>query len=82
MLDLRLILHLERHEIPFCLIGGLALAAWGVARYTAGADLITLDSRILDKAFWAGWDGDAPRITRGEPDDPLGGVVRFPGPPR
>lgn len=82
MLDARLTSHLERHGISFCLIGGLALAAWGVARYTADADLLTMDARILDLDLWSGWEADPPRITRGDADDPLGGVVRFPGPPR
>jgi len=82
MLDCRLIAHLEGHKIPYCLIGGLALAAWGVARYTADADLLALDPRILAPTLWSDWEGDAPRITKGDFDDPLGGVVRFPGPPR
>jgi len=82
MLDARLTAHLERHGIPFCLIGGLALAAWGVARYTADADLLTMDVRILELDLWSEWVAGAPRITRGDADDPLGGVVRFPGPPR
>lgn len=82
MLDARLVSHLEKHGIHFCLIGGLALAAWGVARYTADADLLTLDARVLDPSLWSSWAGPAPRITKGDLDDPLGGVVRFAGPPR
>lgn len=82
MLDRRLTDHLARHEVPFCLIGGLALAAWGVARYTADADLLTMDPRVLEPAFWSGLSLIPPHITRGDADDPLGGVVRFPGPPR
>jgi hypothetical protein len=82
MIDPRLVSHLERHEVPFCLIGGLALAAWGVARYTADADLLTMDPRILVSAFWSEWEGAPPRITKGDAEDPLGGVVRFQGPPR
>jgi hypothetical protein len=56
MLDSRLLSHLERHQIPFCLIGSLALTAWGVPRYTADADLLTLDRRVLELAFWNGCD--------------------------
>jgi len=82
MLDPRLVSHLERHRIPHCLIGGLALAAWGVARYTADADLLSMDSRILDNSLWLEWGPEPPRITKGDSDDPLGGVVRFSGPPR
>ncbi|MDP1832842.1 MAG: hypothetical protein Q8K67_12345 [Geothrix sp.] len=82
MLDPRLTSHLDRHGIPYCLIGGLALAAWGVARYTADADLLSLDARILDNTLWSAWGTEPPKITKGDIDDPLGGVVRFPGPPR
>ena len=71
MLDSRLISYLERQQIPFCLIGGLALAAWGVARYTADADLLTLDSRILDTALWSDWGTISPRITKGDAADIL-----------
>jgi hypothetical protein len=53
LLDARLIAHLEQHEIPHSLIGGLALAAWRVARYTADADLLTLDGRVLQPALWS-----------------------------
>jgi hypothetical protein len=82
MLDTRLTSLLDHKDIHYCLIGGLAMAAWGVARYTADADLLTLDPRILNTAFWSEWEGGAPRITKGDFEDPLGGVVRFPGPPR
>lgn len=82
MLDTRLTSLLDRKDIPYCLIGGLAMAAWGVARYTADADLLTLDPRVLSPAFWSEWEGAAPRITKGDVEDPLGGVVRFSGPPR
>lgn len=81
MLDSRLTAYLERQNVPFCLIGGLALAAWGVARYTADADLLAMDPRILDPTFWSNWEGTPPHITKGDAEDPLGGVVRFPGPP-
>ena len=42
MFDPRLIAHLQDRNIAFCLIGGVALSAWGVARYTPDA-----------RAFWA-----------------------------
>lgn len=82
MIDLRIISHLTRQNVGHCLIGGLALAAWGVARYTADADLLTLDPRVLDPSLWSDWGTSGPRITRGDSEDPLGGVVRFAGPPR
>ncbi len=82
MIDLRILSHLKRQNIEHCLMGGLALAAWGVARYTADVDLLTLDPRVLDASLWGDWGGSGPRITIGDSEDPLGGVVRFPGPPR
>jgi len=82
MIDLRLISHLKHQNVGHCLIGGLALAAWGVARYTADADLLTLDPRVLDPSLWSSWGASGPRITQGDSEDPLGGVVRFAGPPR
>ena len=81
MLDPRLVAFLDQRRVGFCLIGGLALSAWGVARYTADADLLTLDPGVLEASFWAAWTGDSPRIVPGEAEDPLGGVLRFPGPP-
>lgn len=82
MLDRALVAFLEHRRISHCLIGGLALAAWGVARYTADADLLVMDPSVLESACWSDWGGTSPRITRGDAEDPLGGVVRFPGPPR
>jgi len=82
MIDLRIISHLKHQNVGYCLIGGLALAAWGVVRYTADADLLTLDSRVLDPSLWFDWGTSGPRITRGDSEDPLGGVVRFAGPPK
>ena len=82
MIDPKLVSHLQFQKVEHCLIGGLALAAWGVVRYTAGADLLTLDPRVLDPSLWSDWGTRGPRITRGDSEDPLGGVVRFAGPPR
>ncbi len=41
-----------------------------------------LDPRVLHADLWTEWGAGAPRITKGDCDDPLGGVVRFPGSPR
>jgi hypothetical protein len=54
VLDRRLLDLLEHHGVPFCVIGGVALAVHGHARYTADVDLLTMDRRVLDPAFWAG----------------------------
>lgn len=80
MLDGPLLAHLERAKLRFCVIGGIALAAHGHARYTADVDLLTMDRRVLDDAFWKG-AGRAVEIRVGDPDDPLGGVARWPSVP-
>lgn len=69
--------HLDREGIAFCLIGGLALAAWGVGRFTADVDLLSVDPRVLDHTCWVrgGFPGATIRI--GDHEDPLGGVVRL-----
>jgi hypothetical protein len=69
--------HLKSQQVRFALIGGVALAVWGVARYTADVDLLTLDTRVLAPSFWKDLELPKPRIRIGEIDDPLGGVVRF-----
>lgn len=38
--------------VAHALIGAAALAAAGVARSTLDLDLLTLDARVLDPAFW------------------------------
>lgn len=77
MIHAGLCAHLSRRGIPFALIGAVALAAHGVARYTADVDLLTLDDSVLRPAFWEGFDGPAPELRRGDADDPLAGVARF-----
>lgn len=80
MLDGSLLAHLERAGIRYCVIGGIALAAHGHARYTADVDLLTMDRRVLDQAFWRD-AGRAVEVRIGDADDPLGGVVRWPSVP-
>ena len=64
---------------PVALIGGLALAAHGVLRATRDADLLGTDPGFLRKESWAafGAKGIAVSIQRGDPEDPLLGVVRL-----
>jgi len=69
--------HLQRRDVPFALIGAVALAVHGVARFTADVDLLTADRRVLDSGFWQGFEGPAPTLRTGDDDDPLAGVVRF-----
>jgi hypothetical protein len=80
VLDRLLLAHLQRRRIPFCVIGGIALAAHGYARYTADVDLLTMDPRVLDPSMWID-AGRAVEIREGDVDDPLGGIVRWPGMP-
>jgi hypothetical protein len=70
---------LRQARIPHALIGASALAAHGVARSSTDQDLLALDPRCLDAAFWADLRADEVRveIRRGDADDPLAGVVRF-----
>lgn len=79
MIDRELVRHLSSHHVRFCVIGGVALAVHGVARYTADVDLVTMDRVVLDAGFWHGTP--AGEIRRGDADDPIGGLVRWPGPP-
>jgi hypothetical protein len=76
VLDRALLTHLEGSDIRFCVIGGIALAVHGHARYTADVDLLTMDRRVLDAAFWKS-TGHAVEIRVGDADDPLGGMVRW-----
>jgi hypothetical protein len=78
LVDPALASFLDTQDLDYCLIGGIALAAWGHARFTADVDLLTLDERILRREFWLDADLPPPQIRIGELDDPLGGVVRIP----
>jgi predicted nucleotidyltransferase len=64
--------------VPFALIGAAALAAHGVARASLDLDLLVVDQRVLDLRFWRELSNRAVAVDvrRGDPDDPLAGVVR------
>ena len=79
MIDRRLVDHLAAHRVRFCVIGGVALAVHGVARYTVDVDLLTMDRAVLRPGFWQGQP--VGEIRRGAPDDPIAGLVRWPWPP-
>lgn len=73
--------HLAQEGVPFALIGAHACAVWGYARYTADIDILTLQSRVLEKSFWpAALLTNLRSLRRGDDEDPLGGVVRFGSP--
>jgi hypothetical protein len=73
----RILADLAAKGIPAAVIGALALAAHGVVRASEDLDLLVLDRSVLDRGFWESWGGSATiEIRRGDPDDPLAGVVR------
>lgn len=55
------------------------MAARGYPRFTVDIDLLTTDVRALEAATWHSLIDEGAKIDRrrGEPDDPLGGVVRI-----
>ena len=61
------------------LIGGMALGAWGVGRSTADADLLLWDRDVFNEDRWrvAREAGVTVDVRRGDPFDPLVGVVRL-----
>ena len=65
--------------MPHCLIGAAALAAHGVSRSTRDLDLLVVGPAALEDATWATLEaaGVSVDVRRGEPDDPLAGVVRL-----
>jgi hypothetical protein len=75
VVDASVVALLDRLGVRFSLIGGVALGAHGFARYTADVDLLTMDGRVLAEEFWTG--STLPEIHRGDPDDPLAGLVRW-----
>lgn len=65
--------------IPYALIGASALTIHGVNRSTLDVDLFAVDPACLDRQTWdlLAAEGIGVDVRRGEPDDPLAGVVRF-----
>jgi hypothetical protein len=70
---------LDGAGIVHALIGAAALAAAGVARSTFDLDFLTTDTRALDERLWVPLRQDEIDIAvrRGDPDDPLAGIVRM-----
>lgn len=68
----------DRH-VPHALIGGHALAARGVPRFTLDIDILTTKKEVLREDFWTALRQDSSEIAirRGDSDDPLRGVVRI-----
>jgi hypothetical protein len=76
---------LTARGIPHALVGGMALAAHGLARATLDADVLAVAPDALDRDLWdqIGHAGADLEIRYGEPDDPFRAVVRVsePGSP-
>jgi hypothetical protein len=73
---------LETGGIPFALIGAAALALRGVSRSTADVDLLTVDTRCLERVFWGdlATEDQVIRLLKGDFEDPLAGSVRIAAP--
>jgi hypothetical protein len=70
--------YLNARGIAHVLIGAAALAIHGVSRSTFDHDLLLVDDRVLDTAFWVNFETAASvECRRGDDEDPLAGVVRI-----
>lgn len=67
---------LEERNVGCAVIGAVAAAVHGYSRATLDVDFLVLDPCVLDPQFWNGFE-PAPDIRRGDPFDPLLGVVRW-----
>ena len=73
----RILANLAAKGLPAAIIGALALAPHGVVRASEDFDLLVLDRSVLSRGFWEDWEASSEiEIRRGDPDDPLAGVVR------
>jgi len=70
---------LDKLEIPYALIGGLAVAARGAVRATQDVDLIVAlpvqEAPSLERSLRG--NGFQATFYRGTADDPIAGVIRF-----
>ncbi len=70
---------LQRMGIAHALIGAVALTMHGVNRATHDVDLLVVDLSCLRLDFWTDLEdrGSSVEVRKGDPMDPLAGVVRF-----
>lgn len=75
----RVVSKLEQLGVPCALIGGVALAFHGIDRATEDIDLLATEPSILNASLWEDLrsEGIRVRVTKGDTDDPLRGVVRI-----
>lgn len=69
--------HLERNDVRAVLMGAAAMPVYGVARATHDSDVITVDRKVLSRDFWTALENADVDVRRGDPFDPLAGVVRL-----
>lgn len=75
LIDPALLRHLDGRGLDYCLVGSAALAVYGYLRSTDDLDLMTMDSSVIQPAFWAGFTGEID-CRAPDDDDPLGGMTR------
>jgi hypothetical protein len=68
---------LTSRQVPAAVVGGVALAAHGIARATLDTDVLVVDERVFDDELWSGWESTQREVFRGEADEPLVGTVRL-----
>lgn len=81
VIDRRITDYLNEMGIQHAVIGAVALAVHGAPRYSADIDLMVLDKEVLNPNFWAGSALRPCEIRRGDWDDPIAGLVKFPTSP-
>jgi len=76
--------YLVDRGVDHALIGAGAMSVVGYARSTQDLDLLTTNESVLARRFWSAFDvADVDveiRDGRGDPTDPLAGLVRFEDP--
>lgn len=79
MLLERVVAVLESLRAPYAVIGGQAVAMRGHPRLTVDYDFLTTDHRVFEREVWASLveEGAVVDIRRGDPEDPLAGVVHI-----
>lgn len=69
---------LQRHNVQYAVVGGIAVIARGYLRVTRDVDFLTTASSILTRATWSELEQLATvEVRRGDFDDPMRGVIRI-----
>jgi hypothetical protein len=75
----RVVALLSERRVAFAVVGAAALAVHGISRATRDLDLLVTDPVCLAESTWTTLRREGVEVTirRGDPDDPLAGVVRL-----